>query len=41
MQQFLDAVMPGLQLASRHEPMITIAWPPVRLAPGLTGGAQS
>jgi GntR family transcriptional repressor for pyruvate dehydrogenase complex len=32
MQQFLDAVMPGLQLASRHEPMITIAWPPARLA---------
>lgn len=41
MQQFLDAVMPGLHLARRHEPMITIAWPPVRLAPGAAGGAQS
>lgn len=30
MQQFLDAVMPGLQLASRDEPMITIAWPSAR-----------
>jgi len=31
MQQFLDAVMPGLQLDSRDQPMITIAWPPARL----------
>ena len=32
MQQFLDAVIPGLQLASRNEPMLTIAWPTARLA---------
>jgi GntR family transcriptional repressor for pyruvate dehydrogenase complex len=38
MQQFLDAVVPGLQLASRHEPMITVAWPPARLAGGAAGG---
>jgi len=32
MQQFLGVVMPGLQLASRDEPLLTIAWPPARLA---------
>jgi len=37
MQQFLDAVMPGLQLASRNEPMITIARSPARLAAGVGG----
>lgn len=41
MQQFLDAVMPGLQLASRNEPMITIAWPPARLPTGTAGSPQS
>jgi GntR family transcriptional repressor for pyruvate dehydrogenase complex len=41
MQQFLDAVMPGLQLANRNEPMITIAWPPARLATGTAVGPQS
>lgn len=40
MQQFLDAVVPGLQLASRHEPMITIAWPSVRLVTGTRDGAS-
>jgi GntR family transcriptional repressor for pyruvate dehydrogenase complex len=34
MQQFLNAVIPGLQLASRNEPMITVAWKPARLAAG-------
>ena len=34
MRQFLDAVIPGLRLASRNEPMITSAWSPARLATG-------
>jgi GntR family transcriptional regulator, transcriptional repressor for pyruvate dehydrogenase complex len=32
MQQFLDAVMPGLQFASRDEPMTPIVWPLARVA---------
>jgi GntR family transcriptional repressor for pyruvate dehydrogenase complex len=41
MQQFLDAVVPGLPLASRNEPTITIAWSPARLPTGTAGSPQS